>query len=221
MRLRRVAVPLAVLVIAAAGLAGCKNAQREDTVKTLASAQPSPTASPTAEPEVVPAPTFSGLPATAVGPHAQPDIDFLTTMTVRARQVEVIARMADGRALSSDLKSFAARVAGERLDLLRLTSGWLQSWNAPVPPIAGDDSAGATGMAGPGLLTAAQLSSLDSTSGAGFDKQFIALMTIADQGAATAAQQAQPQLRNPAAKQLADTVISMSQDEIFTMKGLT
>ncbi|GAA3039919.1 DUF305 domain-containing protein [Streptosporangium longisporum] len=67
----------------------------------------------------------------------------------------------------------AALVRGESADI-ELMTGWLRSWKAEVPAEGDPDDHGAHDM--PGMVSAAQFSSLERRSGAGFDRMWLTVL---------------------------------------------
>jgi uncharacterized protein (DUF305 family) len=67
----------------------------------------------------------------------------------------------------------AALVRSESADI-DLMTGWLRSWKAEVPAEGDPDDHGSHGM--PGMVSAAQFSSLERRSGADFDRMWLTVL---------------------------------------------
>ena len=111
----------------------------------------------------------------------------------------------------------AARISSAQRPEIDLMTGWLESWGAPVPEdMSGMDMGGSM----PGMMSMADMDSLEGSSGDAFDRQFLTMMIAHHQGAV---QMANVEIRegdNPEAITLAEQVVSGQTSEIARMQDL-
>ncbi|HET9258315.1 MAG TPA: DUF305 domain-containing protein [Pseudonocardiaceae bacterium] len=153
--------------------------------------------------------------------HNQADIAFAQDMISHHAQVVTMSSMAAQRAGSTDVKELAQRIQDAHQPEIDQMSGWLRSWNAPVPSA---DHMGQTGHAPggaiPGMMSASQMNQLGQLSGAAFDQMFLQMMIEDHQAAVTMSEKELGNGRSPDARQLAQHVIDTQQHEIGDMRTL-
>jgi uncharacterized protein (DUF305 family) len=190
-----------VLVVAAGGLlAGC------GTTST--------------GPAVTPPPASSSTTGTGQQ-HNQADIAFLQGMILHHAQAVAMAQLAPSRAASPQLKTLASRIEAAQNPEIQQMSGLLTSWGAPVPAT----TEGMTGMQRehaqmPGMMSNAQMQQLTASGGPAFDRMFLQMMIMHHQGAISMSRTELAQGSNPAARQLAQQIITAQQAEIHQMQTL-
>ncbi|MER8015281.1 DUF305 domain-containing protein [Streptomyces griseoluteus] len=158
-------------------------------------------------------------PATA-GAHNAEDVTFAQGMIPHHRQAVEMARLAPGHAASDGVKALAARIEKAQDPEIRTMTGWLESWGEE-PPTAGMDHSGHGGMAGmSGMMSADDMTALEKSTGADFDRKFLTLMIVHHQGAVEMARTEKAKGRDSRATKMADDVITAQSAEIRQMKGL-
>ncbi|MEO8850450.1 MAG: DUF305 domain-containing protein [Allobranchiibius sp.] len=153
--------------------------------------------------------------STSAAPHNQADVSFATDMIPHHAQAVEMANSAPSQAASPVVKSLAKQIKGAQDPEIKTMSGWLRSWGKPVP----STSMGAMQM-GSGMMSDADMSALDKTSGAAYDRMWVTLMIRHHQGAITMAATERTKGSNPAAKELAGKIITAQNAEITRMRTL-
>ncbi|WP_405557473.1 DUF305 domain-containing protein [Streptomyces sp. NBC_01171] len=157
--------------------------------------------------------------ATADAYNAQ-DVTFAQGMIPHHQQALEMARLAPGHASSVAVKALAARIEKAQDPEIRTMTGWLKSWGEE-PPMAGMDHSRHGGMAGmSGMMSADDMTALEKSEGADFDKKFLTLMIAHHQGAVEMANTEKAKGRDSRATRMADDVIAAQSAEIKQMKGL-
>lgn len=168
--------------------------------------------------------------------HNQADIKFAQMMIVHHTQAIEMARLAQDRAQSPQVKDLARRIEQAQGPEIATMTAWLRAWNANVPAtgmdqgsmpgmdhgaMPGMDSgAMGPGMMGPGMMDPEQMSQLEQAAGAQFDRQFLQMMIKHHEGAIAMARAELATGQNPKAKQLAQQIITDQQSEIQEMQKL-
>ncbi|WP_030809045.1 DUF305 domain-containing protein [Streptomyces sp. NRRL F-2799] len=163
-----------------------------------------------------------GAPAASVttGAHNAQDVTFAQGMIPHHQQALEMARLASGHASSAAVKALAARIEKAQDPEIRAMTGWLKSWGEE-PPMAGMDHSRHDGMAGmSGMMSADDMTALEKSTGATFDKKFLTLMIAHHQGAVEMANTEKAKGRDGRATRMADDVIAAQSAEIKQMKGL-
>jgi uncharacterized protein (DUF305 family) len=162
-------------------------------------------------------------PSTTTAPsaeHNDADIMFAQMMIQHHRQAVEMAKLVEGRASSPEVKKLAAAIEAAQGPEIRTMSTWLTTWGEEVPAesMPGMDHGGHGGM--PGMMSEADMMTLEALSGSEFDKSWLTMMVAHHQGAVQMAQQQQKDGENPEAVALAKKIQSDQAAEITTMKGL-
>ncbi|MEU6814226.1 DUF305 domain-containing protein [Streptomyces sp. NPDC046860] len=163
-----------------------------------------------------------GAPAASVpaGAHNAADVAFAQGMIPHHRQALQMTRLASGHGASARVKALAARIEKGQAPEIRTMTGWLDSWGEKAPA-AGMDHTHHDGMAGmSGMMSADDMTALEKSEGAEFDRKFLTLMIAHHQGAVEMAGTEKAQGRDGRAKRMADDVIAAQSPEIKEMKGL-
>ncbi len=105
------------------------------------------------------------------GDRADADVRFSQEMIPHHRQTIRLAGLVDGRSENPYVRDLAAKIRKHEAADIDLMSGWLRSWQVEVPA-EGDHAAHDM----PGMLSAAQFSSLEGRSGAAFDKLWLSVL---------------------------------------------
>ncbi|OLZ73717.1 DUF305 domain-containing protein [Streptomyces amritsarensis] len=195
----------AAAVLAACGGADSTSAHDGGHGAASAAASPSATASAQAQ-----------APA-AQGQHNAADAAFAKGMIPHHRQAVEMADLAPSRARSAEVKKLAEDIRKAQDPEIKTLSGWLASWGEQVPAEGAMDHS-AHGMSG--MMTAEQMDRLKSASGAAFDTAFMELMVEHHEGAVAMAKTEQAQGAFPAAKAMADAIVTSQSAEIAQMNKL-
>ncbi len=164
------------------------------------------------------APTGAGAPGSSgVGQsaHNDADIAFTQGMTVHHQQAVEMAELAAGRSENPQLLDLAARIGAAQGPEIDTMNAWLAEWGAETPT-GGMDGMGGMG----GMMTPEQMTQLEQTSGAEFDRLFLEMMTEHHMGAVEMAQAELADGSDPRATELAQMIIDTQQAEISEMEGL-
>ena len=106
------------------------------------------------------------------------DVHFMQGMIAHHAQAIYMSRLATSRGANPRLLKFANKIDQSQQAEIRLMQDWLVANKQTAP----DTNSWRT-MTMPGMLTPAQLATLDSSRGPEFDKQFLNLMIQHHQGA--------------------------------------
>lgn len=183
---------LAAAALAGALLAGCGN-----------NTTPSPATTP-------PPPATSGAPA-AGQQHNQADVVFLQNMIPHHTHAIRMSEVARNQATSPQVKDLAARIEAAQGPEIQQMHELLTAWGEPAPATPG--GRGPMGGKGPGPMPGMM-------TGVAFDQMFLQMMIIHHQGAIDMSQTELAQGSNPAARELAQRIITTQQAEINEMQTL-
>ena len=123
----------------------------------------------------------AGMPAVTIPKGAlytEADVHFMQGMIAHHAQAIYMSQLAAGRGANSRLLTLAKKIDQSQVAEIRLMQDWLRANNQVAP----DTSSWRT-MTMPGMLTAEQLATLDSSKGVEFDRQYLNLMIQHHQGA--------------------------------------
>ncbi len=202
MKLRFLSV---LAVVGALGLAACGS----DDVASPASQ----TAAPQAPASQAPAAT-----TTSGAAFNDADVTFAQGMIPHHQQAIEMADIALGPSIgaSAQVRDLATRIKGGQDPEIQLMTGWLTAWAQPVQSNMG------TGhdMSMDGMMSAEEMDSLGTITGADFDKMWMEMMVRHHEGAIAMAQTAKAAGSNTEVLALADQVIAAQQSEITEMQKL-
>jgi len=199
--LRRFAGVSVAALTAAAVLAGC-GGDRSHTTGGQSGDQPSTTASAASSTE-----------------HNQADITFSQGMIPHHQQAVQMADLAETRATNPEVKALAATIKAAQAPEIEEMTNWLTDWGAAPPSMPGHDMGGDTPTM-PGMMTEQDMTSLETATGAAFDRMFLQMMIEHHQGAVQMAATEQQQGQNPGAKALAAQIQTSQSAEIAQMQTL-
>lgn len=153
------------------------------------------------------------------------DVTFVQGMIPHHEQAIEMAELASSRAESPEVKDLAARIEDAQGPEIAQMRRWLEEWDEPETPKAGDDMGGGMddGMddgGGAGMMTAEDMDELRSAQGAEFDKMFLTSMVAHHKGAVEMAKTERKDGENADAKKLAGDIIETQEAEIDEMTGL-
>lgn len=110
--------------------------------------------------------------------YTVPDVEFMQGMIAHHAQAIYMSRMAEAHHAESRVLRLAEKIAQSQVAEIRIMQEWLTRNGQAVP-----DSSSWRTMHMPGMLTAAQLDSLDAATGAAFDRAYLTLMIQHHEGA--------------------------------------
>lgn len=127
-------------------------------------------------------------------PYTKADIDFANGMILHHAQAVRIANWCPSHGASPDVLTLCARIINAQVDEIHRMQQWLVDRRQPIstPDTSGAAAMSMAGMPGmamhseapmPGILTRAQLDSLDASRGKAFDRLFLSDMIHHHQGA--------------------------------------
>lgn len=214
-------LPTSVLAVTTALLlAGCGGG-----TSTTGSSSPSAPAAGSSAPQA----GSSSAPAAA---HNRQDVTFSRDMIPHHASAIAMAKLAEQRAGSPEVKTLAQRIEQAQDPEIKTMSGWLRSWNEPVPDVAavmssGDGGHGAATSSGGhgggsamGGMDPADMQKLMNARGAEFDRMFLQMMIGHHQDAVEMGRTEQAQGKFGPAKQLAGEIVRTQNAEIDQMRGL-
>ncbi|WP_433476297.1 DUF305 domain-containing protein [Spirillospora sp. CA-142024] len=164
----------------------------------------------------------SASPSSAAQAHNDQDVMFAQMMIPHHRQAIEMAGLAATRASSAEVKRLASDIKKAQDPEIQQLTGWLTSWGASVPsPGMGSMNHGGMEHGGmDGMMSEKDMKELESAKGQAFDKSFLEMMIKHHQGAVTMAKTEQASGQFPAAKAMADGIVSSQSAEIAKMRAL-
>ncbi|MGY0501511.1 DUF305 domain-containing protein [Nocardia sp. FBN12] len=154
--------------------------------------------------------------ATASTDFNDADVSFLQMMYPHHAQAVDMAKMVPSRTQNQQLIALAAQVEKAQAPEMQQITDLLTGFGKPAPSA----TEGHGGHDMPGMMTDAQMSSLEAASGADFDKQWLEMMIAHHEGAVDMAQVELNGGVNPASRQLATKIVADQEAEIATMRGM-
>ena len=170
-------------------------------------------------------PDMSGMQSSSLTPSASSstgdfndaDVNFVTDMIPHHRQAVEMAKLAETRAESLDVKDLARQIMNAQDPEIQTMSGWLSSWGTPGPEdMSGMDMSSSM----PGMMSSEEMDKLMNAAGSEFDQMFLTMMIEHHTGAIEMANNEQAQGMYPAAITLAKQIETAQTNEITTMRGL-
>jgi len=150
------------------------------------------------------------------------DVTLAQGMIPHHRQAVEMAELADTRATSPQVKDLAAAIQGAQDPEIMKMEGWLKDWDKPAADdeMSGMDHGSDGGDSMAGMMSDADMMSLEGARGSGFDTMFLTMMIRHHQGAITMADDEVADGKNAEAVALAKAIIGAQTSEIATMKDL-
>jgi uncharacterized protein (DUF305 family) len=148
------------------------------------------------------------------------DVLFAQNMIPHHQQAVEMAVIAldDARGASAGLKELATRIQGAQQPEIDLMTGWLTAWGKeemPSEDMEGMDHSSMGGMEG--MMTAEEMTSLESATGASFDKAWMEMMVRHHEGAVAMAKTVKTDGTSAEVKDLAGKIIVAQEAEITEM----
>lgn len=144
------------------------------------------------------------------------DVTFLQMMYPHHAQAVDMAKMVPSRTQNQQLIALAAQVEKAQAPEMQQITDLLTGFGKPAPSA----TEGHGGHTMPGMMTDAQMSSLEAATGADFDKQWLEMMIAHHEGAVGMAQTELAGGVNPTSRQLATKIVADQEAEITTMRGM-
>lgn len=153
---------------------------------------------------------------TVSGQHNDADVAFAQEMIPHHQQAIAMADLAATRATNQQVKDLAAKIKAAQDPEIQTMTGWLTAWGQPATMSGMGHDMGSM----PGMMSDADMHSLQGMSGADFDRHFLTMMISHHQGAVEMATTEQARGSSPEAKALAATIASAQTAEIARMQTL-
>lgn len=152
--------------------------------------------------------------------HNGQDVSFTQDMVPHHQQAITMTDMATAQTTNPQVLDLAGRIKAAQGPEISMMSGWLASWKEKATDHSGD-MAGMAGMPGMnGLVSDADLRTMQSATGPEFDRLFLQRMTSHHQGAIDMAKVELDKGRFKPAKDLAREITTGQQKEIDEMAKL-
>ncbi|MET8405201.1 DUF305 domain-containing protein [Streptomyces sp900116325] len=209
-RVRRIAL---VSTVAAAGLALSACSSNGDAMSGMDHGSKS-SASASATAGQSPAP----------GSFNDADVTFAQMMIPHHEQAVDMAKLADGRAEDSEIKTLAGNIEKAQDPEIQTMKSWLRAWGKPesgssMPGMdMGSDSSAHSGMSG--MMSDKDMKELKAVKGTDFDKMFAQMMIDHHNGAIDMAKNEQKSGKNTTAKRLADDVVKNQTAEVKQLQSI-
>jgi uncharacterized protein (DUF305 family) len=201
---------LAALVIAA----GCSSSGEQQAGQTTTAATPTASAATTPGAEA----------------HNQADAMFAMHMIPHHQQaIEMSDMVLAKQGIDPRVTELAKQIKAAQGPEIEQMQGWLKQWgmpmqsgNMPMPsgnmPMPSGSMPGMPGMSG--MMSEEDMTALQNAQGVEASKLFLTQMIAHHEGAITMAQNEIKDGQYPAAKELAQSIVTAQQKEIETMKGI-
>lgn len=160
-------------------------------------------------------PASFGTPA--AGPHNAADVAFAMNMIPHHAQAIAMADIALGTTSNDRVKALATSIKAAQEPELPQMDGWLKGWGKATPDTS---MAGMSSSQGSGMMTAAEMGSLQKATGTVFDRRWLQMMTRHHLGAVATASKELSAGSNPDAKKLAQSIVDSQNAEITEMRRL-
>lgn len=144
------------------------------------------------------------------------DVSFLQMMYPHHAQAVEMAKMVPSHTQNQQLIALAAQVEKAQAPEMQQITDLLAGFGKPAPSA----TEGHGGHDMPGMMTDAQMSSLQAANGADFDRQWLEMMIAHHEGAVAMAQTELSGGVNPPSRQLATKIMADQEAEITTMRGM-
>lgn len=154
--------------------------------------------------------------------HNDADVTFAQQMIPHHRQAIEMAKLAETRAESQDVKDLAADIEAAQGPEIETMTGWLESWEEDVPDegTSDMDHGDMSSDEMTGMMSEEDMTNLETASGAEFDQMFLTMMIEHHEGAIEMAKTEQVDGDFPDATAMAEDIETAQAEEIQTMQGL-
>ena len=156
----------------------------------------------------------------AAGMGSADDIAFSQLMIPHHDQAIEMAELALAGTSSPELLALAQQIKAAQDPEIAMMSQWLSDWDAPM--MMADQGSGHDmgSMMSSGMMSDADLSSLEAASGTDFDRMWLQMMIAHHEGAIVMANQVLAATANPTVRDLAQAIVDGQAAEIDTMRKL-
>ena len=160
----------------------------------------------------------ASAPSTATA-HNAADVAFATDMIPHHSQAVEMADMALTKATNADVKSLATKIkAAQDPEIITMT-GWLKGWSEPVPA-ASMSMSGMGEASGMGMMSDAEMATLDKATGVEFDRMWVKMMITHHQGAIDMSKTELAGGQDSGAKALAQSIVTSQTAQISQLQAL-
>lgn len=149
--------------------------------------------------------------------HNSADVAFATDMIPHHAQAVEMADLALATAVDPEVKALAQAIKKAQDPEITAMTGWLTAWKAPVPGTGMGHSMSGTSM---GMMSDSEMAGLGKATGAAFDRLWVGMMTRHHTGAIEMATTEVKDGQDPAAKALAQRIITSQTAEVATMTAM-
>ncbi|MFD4291982.1 DUF305 domain-containing protein [Rhodococcus sp. NPDC058505] len=151
--------------------------------------------------------------------HNAADVAWTQMMIPHHQQAVEMAALAEGRTENPQLLALAEQIEAAQDPEIKQMTGWLAAWGAPTMTGAemdhsmhGDDMGG--------MMSDEQMTQLENSTGAEFDRAWLEMMIAHHQGAVESSKQIEADGQNPEVRELAAAIIAGQQTEIDQMTAM-
>ena len=161
------------------------------------------------------------------------DVEFASDMIQHHAQAVQMVVMTQGRSLDPEFQQLTEQIRAAQVPEIETMSDWLTAWGEEVPPTSLDHANAGHDMDDmsesmedmdmgdmPGAMTADDLDDLENAAASAFEEMWLEMMIEHHEGAVEMAQDEQEDGANPAAQDLAATIIETQEAEIETMERM-
>ena len=159
------------------------------------------------------------------------DVTFASQMIVHHASAVHMAKMVDGKEVSSDTAQLADAIEAAQTPEIEQMTTWLEAWGEPVPDVGdmisdmdmdmGDmDMGDMSNMDMPGMMSEDEMSTLAEAEGAEFETMWLEMMVEHHQGAVEMAQTEQTDGQHQPAIDLAEQIETSQTAEIEQMQTM-
>ncbi|MBW8705518.1 hypothetical protein MBT84_38530 [Streptomyces sp. MBT84] len=149
------------------------------------------------------------------GAYNDADVHFAQMMIPHHEQAVEMAKLADGYAADSEIKSIATKIEKAQDPEINTMTGWLQSWGKPT---ATGDMPGMD--MGDGMMSDKDMQELKAMKGTEFDKMFAQMMIDHHNGAISMAKTEQKDGENADAVKLAGDIVTGQSAEVKQLQSI-
>lgn len=150
--------------------------------------------------------------------HNDADAVFATGMVPHHEQAVEMAELAATRSSSAEVKDLAMRISAAQGPEITQMKGWLTDWGQAMPDHSG--MAGMDDAPSGGMMSGSDMGMLEKATGKQFDEAFLTGMLAHHRGAVEMAKTQLMDGSDPAAKELAQAIVTGQSKEIIEIEGL-
>lgn len=151
--------------------------------------------------------------------HNDADIQFAQQMIPHHEQALEMSALVPSRSQNSKLIALAKEIESAQGPEIEQMNSWLNAWEAPASSSNGHGGHGGNPN-DQGMMTTEQMTQLENSSGAAFDRLWLEMMIKHHEGAVVMSKDELANGENPQAKALAQEIISAQETEITQMKKM-